>query len=628
MLGAILSQWPMWISLIVVVGAIAAYMLDRWSMEFTSIAIIATLVILFQLPGATDYTGAPLSASDLFTGFGNPALITIMALLVVGQGLFQTGALEGPTRALLASYETRPRWTLIGAFFAVFTTSAFINNTPVVIMFLPVMTAIAAQMGSSASKLMMPLSFASIFAGMTTLIGTSTNLLVAETYTRVEGEKLGFFTQTPVGLILAGAGMIYLLVASKYLLPDRKAMTDEIVETSGKQFVAQIEVTHGHFLAGKQPIAGRFEDMPDVTVRLVQRGEKAILPPFDNLILIPGDLVIVAATRKALVRVLATQPEMLRQMWQAKHGADEGSTVPRSMVLTEVVVAPGSRMAGRTVEMLGLHQMANVVTLGIQRRSRMIRTRFGAIRLEAGDTLLLFGPVEAFHALRANRDLILLEWSQIDIPVTRRGLAARFIAAGMVVAAATSLLPILSASVVAAVAMIAAGCLNVRQAGRSLDLRIFLVIGAALAMGLALEKTGAAQLIANLVVDTAAPYGPLAILSVIFIAVALLTNVLSNAATAVLFGPIALSAVDRLNEIRMLEMPNADPISPLPFILAVIYGANCCFATPIAYQTNMLVMGPGHYKFSDFIRFGGPLVILLWIIFTIIAPWRFDLGMA
>jgi di/tricarboxylate transporter len=319
---------------------------------------------------------------------------------------------------------------------------------------------------------------------------------------------------------------------------------------------------------------------------------------------------------------------MLKQMWEAKHGENGKTDVPRSMVLSEVVVAPGSRMAGRTVEMLGLHQMAHVVTLGIQRRARMIRSRFGAIRLEAGDTLLLFGPVEAFHALRANRDLILLEWSQIDIPITGRGLAARFIAAGMVVAAATSILPILSASVVAAVAMIAAGCLNVRQAGRSLDLRIFLVIGAALAMGMALEKTGAANLIASLVVDAAAPYGPLAVLSVIFISVALLTNVLSNAATAVLFGPIALSTVDRLNDIRALEMPNADPISSLPFILAVIYGANCCFATPIAYQTNMLVMGPGHYKFSDYLRFGGPLVILLWVVFTIIAPWRFDLGMA
>jgi len=162
--------------------------------------------------------------------------------------------------------------------------------------------------------------------------------------------------------------------------------------------------------------------------------------------------------------------------------------------------------------------------------------------------------------------------------------------------------------------MLIAGCLNTRQASRALDLRIFLVIGAALAMGMALEKTGAADLIAHSVVNLASPYGTLAVLSAIFLAVALLTNLLSNAATAILFSPIALSAAAELK----VE-------DPLPFLLAVIYGANCCFATPIAYQTNMLVMGPGHYKFGDFMKFGGPLVIILWVVFTIFAPWRFDL---
>ena len=200
--------------------------------------------------------------------------------------------------------------------------------------------------------------------------------------------------------------------------------------------------------------------------------------------------------------------------------------------------------------MLGFRRLTRAVTLGIQRRSRMIRTKLGEIRLESGDTLLLCGPVEAFRELRSSRDLILLEWSQTEIPLT----------------------------------------------------------------GMALEKTGAADLIAHSVVNLASPYGTLAVLSAIFLAVALLTNLLSNAATAILFSPIALSAAA---ELKVEE--------PLPFLLAVIYGANCCFATPIAYQTNMLVMGPGHYKFGDFMKFGGPLVIILWVVFTIFAPWRFDL---
>ncbi|MEL7112393.1 MAG: SLC13 family permease [Pseudomonadota bacterium] len=611
MTADILAHWPMWASLAAVGFTIILYMLDRWSMELVSVSIIAALLLLFSFPGATAYDGSEISVSLLLSGFANPALITIMALLVIGQGLFQTGALEGPTKALVRSYDKRPALTLVGAFFAVFVTSAFTNNTPVVIMFLPIMSAIAARMGASTSRLMMPLSFVSIFAGMTTLIGTSTNLLAADAYERLTSEKLGFFDQTIFGLILAGVGMVYLLLASRFLLPNREDFTETMVK-SGKQFVAQFEVTPGHFLDGKEAVAGMFPELKDMTVRMIQRGERALLPPYDEVRLIPGDLVIVAATRKALTDLLSDKPAMLQDIWQSgvPETDDDGEN---QLGLVEAVIAPGSRMAGRTVEMLGFRRLTRAVTLGIQRRSRMIRTKLGEIRLEAGDTLLLCGPISAFRNLRTSRDLILLEWSQSEFPTTAKAQVARLIAIAMVVAAATGLASITLASIVAATLMILLQCLNHRQAARSLDLRIYLVIAAALTMGVALESTGAAQLIAELVVLVASPFGTLAILSAIFLAVAILTNILSNAATAVLFTPIAISAAEQTGT------------EPFPFLLAVIYAANCAFATPIAYQTNMLVMGPGHYKFGDFLRFGGPLVIIMWAAFTIIAPWRFDL---
>lgn len=609
-----LANWPMWASLGVVLAAIILYTMDRWSMEIVSVGVIAGLLALFSIPGANGADGAPIAATDLLSGFSNPALLTIMSLLVLGQGLFQTGALEGPSKALVEGYEKRPRLTLILAFLGVFVTSAFVNNTPIVIMFLPLMTAIAKRMETSTSKIMMPLSFASIFAGMTTLIGTSTNLLAAEAFERIEGRPLGFFEQTPIGLILAGAGLLYLVLFSRLLLPRREGLSEDILPSAGKQFVAQIEVTHDHFLRGKRPVAGMFPDLPEMTVRMIQRGERAFLPPYEDVDLRPGDLVILAATRSALQDLLSKHPNILEQIWQSAGGEKDVDGRHSTLALTEAVIAPGSRMAGRTVEMLGFRRLTKAVTLGIQRRSRMIRSKLGEIRLESGDTLLLCGPISAFREMRASRDLIMLEWSQTEIPLTRYALAARIIALAMVGLAATGTLSILHASVFAAVAMILVGCLNTRQASRALDLRIFLVIAAALAMGIALEKTGAATAIANLVVQVAAPYGTLAVLSAIFLAVAILTNLLSNAATAILFSPIALEAAERL-----------DASDPLPFILAVIYGANCCFATPIAYQTNMLVMGPGHYKFRDFIKFGGPLVIILWCVFTIVAPWRFDL---
>ena len=611
MTADILAHWPMWASLAAVAVTIVFYTLDRWSMELVSVSVIAALLLLFSLPGATAYDGSEITLANLLSGFANPALITIMALLVVGQGLFQTGALEGPTKALVQSYDKRPVITLILTIMAVFATSAFTNNTPVVILFLPIMSAIAARMGASTSRLMMPLSFVSIFAGMTTLIGTSTNLLAADAYERLTPNSLGFFDQSVFGLMLAGVGMVYLLVASRLLLPNREDFTETMVK-SGKQFVAQFEVTPGHFLDGKEAVAGMFPDLKDMTVRMIQRGERALLPPYDEVRLMPGDLVIVAATRQALTDLLSEKPAMLQDIWQS--GVPEiDDSGEHQLGLVEAVIAPGSRMAGRTVEMLGFRRLTRAVTLGIQRRSRMIRAKLGEIRLEAGDTLLLCGPISAFRNLRASRDLILLEWSQSEFPTTTRAQVARLITITMVIAAATGIASITLASIVAATAMILLQCLNHRQAARSLDLRIYLVIAAALAMGVSLEMTGAAQMIAELVVLLASPYGTLAILSAIFLAVAILTNILSNAATAVLFTPIAISAAEQTGT------------DPFPFLLAVIYAANCAFATPIAYQTNMLVMGPGHYKFGDFLRFGGPLVIIMWVAFTVIAPWRFDL---
>lgn len=610
MLETFLSQWTMWASLFVVAASIILYMSDRWSMELISAGVIATLLLLFQIASVS--SDANVEAVDLLAGFGNPALLTIMALLVVGQGLFQTGALDGPTKALLNSYDRLPFLTLISAFLGVFVTSAFINNTPIVIMFLPVMSAIAARMNASPSKIMMPLSFVSVFAGMTTLIGTSTNLLAAESYRRIEGVSLGFFDLSAFGLILAGVGLLYILLTSKYLLPSREDMSDKIASPSGKQYVAQIEVTHGHFLSGKAPVAGMFPDLPGMTVRMIQRGERAILPPFEDTQLTPGDLIIVAATRKVLGDALSSQPELLNQMMRSGGGATEDKS-KQALLLTEAVIAPGSRMAGRTVELLGFRRLTRAVVLGIQRRSRMIRSRLGEIRLEAGDTLLLCAPPDAFTEMRQSRDIILLEWSSTEIPVTAKARTARIITLLMIITAATGILPILHASIAGAVGMIMANCLNIRQASRSLDLRIFMLIAAALAMGIALERTGAVDLVTQSIIAVAEPYGKYAVLSAIFLLVAILTNILSNAATAVLFTPVAISTA--------LELGS----DPLPFVLAVIYAANCCFATPIAYQTNLLVMGPGHYKFSDYLRFGGPLVILIWLAFTAIAPWMFVL---
>jgi di/tricarboxylate transporter len=455
-----------------------------------------------------------------------------------------------------------------------------------------------------------------ILAGMTTLIGSSTNLLIADTLARLTDSKLAFFSQTVPGLFLAGVGIVYMALMGDRLLPSHASLEDDYAggAADGRQFIAQIDVTPGHPLVGAKPVAGLFPDLPNITVRLIQRRERVLLPPFDNIALRAGDSIIVAATRQRLTELLSSRAGFLRGALHAEGGAELEEDPGASFEVLEAVVAPGARIIERTIEQSGIHAQTGAIVLGVQRRSRMMRGRLADIRLAAGDVLLIMGSPDSLRELRRLRDLLLLEGSSAEVPDVRRAVYARAIFAGTVVLAATGLTPILHAALLGALAMIAARCLNLRQAARALDLKVFLLIGAAFAMGGALEATGSAEMIAHAVTAAAAPFGPVVLLSAIFLVVVVFTNILSNSATAILFAPIAITAA---------EQAGADPA---PFALTVLFAANCSFVTPIAYQTNLLVMGPGRYHFADFARIGAPLALVIWIAFTLTAPLWFDLS--
>ncbi|MCP2670237.1 SLC13 family permease [Maricaulaceae bacterium EIL42A08] len=596
---AALMDWRMWTVLLAVCAAIVFYCWDRFALELVSGAIICAILVFFHV---FQRQGDP-GAADILAGFSNPALITIMALLVVGQGIFHTGALEGPTRTLLAMFDVRPKVTILSLFALVFLVSAFINNTPVVVMFIPILVAIAARMNGAPSAFLMPLSFVCILAGMTTQIGSSTNLLVSDALKDASGIGLGFFDPLWPGGILAGVGLLYILFILPKLLPRHEEDDNAGNGSTGKQYIAQIEIHPDHPLAGQKPVAGLFPDLQDITVRMIQRGQDSLLPPFDDVELRPGDEVIVAATRKRLTELLSSRPEFVRGVIRSA-GPNDGPTRGERLALAEAVVSPGSRLIGRTVRQIGFRHSAGTILLGVQRRSRMVRARLGEIRLEAGDVLLMFGSSDAMTRLRADRDVLLMEWATSDLPDIRKAAMARLILLGVVACAATGLLPIVVASVAGAVGMIATGCLNVRQAARAVDLKLFLLIGSAFALGAALDASGGAGVIAGSVVQVFSPLGPVVLLSALFLVVMVLTNVLSNNATAILFTPIAVGAAGQAG------------FDPHIFALTVLFAANTCFATPIGYQTNLLVMAPGKYRFADFLRAGGPLSVLIWLTFT------------
>ncbi len=612
------AHWQMWATLAIIFVTIVFYTLDRFSLELVSAAALVALLALFLLAPMEDAGVNLLTTEDLLSGFASPALFAILGLLIIGQGMFQSGALEHPTNYLLRIYDKRPVTVTTSIFVFIMVISAFLNNTPVVVMFIPIMAALAQQGKIPVARYMMPLSYVSIFGGMTTLIGSSTNLLAAQSYRATTGGEIGFFELTPMGLILAGVGVLYMATAGRWLTPIRSNPNQTAIsEREGKHFIAQIEITRGHPLIGKGPVSGLFVDLPDITVRMVQRRQKAILPPFDDFRFMSGDVVIVAATRSALTSLLKSNPAMLEGLMAETSIADEeDGSVQRSTQLTlvEAIVAPGSRLIGRSIAQIGFHAQTNCVIVGIERRSRMIRTQMNTIRLEAGDVLLILGDLNDIRNLRSDRDILLLEYSMQGLPDPRNAQIAALIFAGVIGVTATGLVPIAISAIAGATAMVATGCLNVRQAARAVDRRIYLLIGASLAMGAALERSGGAALIGEALADAAGPLGPVAVISALFIICAGLTNVLSNNATAVLFTPIAVSAARQLG------------IDEHILVLTVIFGSNCSFATPVAYQTNLLVMTPGHYKFRDFMVVGGPLIILLWVVYSVAAPFYFQLN--
>ncbi|GAB4515118.1 MAG: SLC13 family permease [Roseibium sp.] len=602
------------LTLLVIASTVVLYALERYAIESVALGSISAFIVIFSVFPVTAPDGTPITTADFLAGFANPALITVICLLIIGQGLFQTDALEAPAKAIVRITRGRSLYAAIPVLVAVAILSAFLNNTPVVVMFLPILTAVAATVGQSPSRVLMPLSFLAILGGMTTLIGSSTNLLVANYAAQTSDLRLTFFSFTGIGMIVASVGAVYVLFVMPRLLKVRKTMAEEFQATSGKQFIAQIEITYGHPLVGVEAVSGMFPKLKDMTVRLVQRGQKPILPPFENVVLGPGDTVIVAATRTALANALARRQPLMETDTEANNTSREPQMAqPGSISLAEVVVAPASRLMGRTLPQSGFYTDTGCLVMGIQRRSRMPRMAMNDIRLEAGDVLLVSGSEAEIARLRGNRDVLLLDWSMAEVPRKRYAPRALVIFACVVALAASGLVPIVSTAVAGTFAMIAFGCLNIRQAMRAIDSRIFMLVGASLAGAVALEGTGGATAIASTLVHVLDGATAPVMLSALFFIVMILTNFLSNNAAAVLFTPIAINLAQQIG---------ADPEA---FVVCLIIAANSSFATPIGYQTNLIVMGPGHYKFADFVQAGTPLALILWLTFSLVAPWYYGL---
>ncbi|MDV7338976.1 SLC13 family permease [Terasakiella sp. A23] len=615
-------NFQMWLTYIIILAALIAYAIEDIPVELTSLVTLGGIMVIFHVFPVVDDSGDNLlSPHTLLMGFANTGLITVLALLVVGQGMVRTGVLERGAQILLKMGGKNTWITILLTLIVGMLISSMLNNIPVVVIFIPIMQALAARINKSASKVMMPLSAAAVLGGMITLIGSGTNLLVNSALIQLGEIPFKFFDFTIPGLVLASIGLVYVVFVMPRLLPDRTGEEGE-AKHSGKHFIAQLTVAPGAKLVGKESMGGFFKELPNLTVRMIQHQGSNILPPFEDHKIHAGDILVVAATRKVITEVLTRNngllephhPELVQKSFASMEGAEESEgdeedeLKTQDRMLVEVMLPPTTQLSGQTLQGTNFAQRSGCKVIGIQRRSRMIRARMDDIRLQSGDVLLVQGHPSDIHNLRSNRDVILLEWSKEELPAVHHARRALAIFAGVVLLAGSGVLPTVTCALIGAAAMVAIGALSVQQAVRAVDSKIVTMVGAALALGSAMQATGAATFLAHGVVDALDGAGPRTVLSALFLLIAILTNVLSTQTCAVLFTPIAVSMANELG------------VDPRAFAVAVVFAANCAFATPIGYQTNLLVMAPGRYSFKDFIVAGTPLVFIIWIAFSLFIP--------
>ena len=587
------------------------YAQDHIPMEATAMGIIAFLMLFFHLFPLQDEAGhLRLSQSDILAGFANPALMTVIALLIIGQGIATSGVLDVISYKVLALSRGQLWLAMLISLISVLVISAFLNNIPVVIIFIPIIQAIAKTFHVSSSKLLMPLSFIAVLGGMTTLVGSSTNLLVSQSLVGQGYEALGFFEFTALGVLLAVTGLIYVMVISPYLLPDRKNLSHRIRERSERYFLAEVEITNESALIGTSLEGEICPELPGKRIAFLHRSGKTYLPPFTGLILRTGDVLSLSASRTDVTSLLASERGLV---FARGFDAHSKTQVPSTQITVEVMVTPSSSLIGQTIGESGFEKRVSCEVLGFRHRARMVRSRLNKVKLSAGDMILVKCDGAALRLLREEQDVVLVEYSMQELPNNAMARRATLIFVSVVICAALSWLPIVIAAVCGALAMVGSSILSLKQALRTIDVKIVTTIAAALALGEAMQETGAAQFLAYRIVTMTGESHPAITLSAFFLTVALMSNIVSTKTGAVLFVPIGLHIGTVLS------------VEPRIFAITVIFAANCAFVTPFAYQTSLLVMGPGSYKFKDFVKVGTPLLILVWGVFSVAAPFFFSL---
>ena len=586
--------------------ALILFTREKLPLESSSLLIVVSLTVGFELfPFHRD--GTVLHAVDFFHGFGHEALVAVCALMIAGQGIVRTGALEPVGRALARFWKISPSFSLLLTLLVGALISAFINNVPVVVLLLPILINVSIRTGSPASSVLMPMGFATLLGGTCTTIGTSTNLLVVSVAAEMGLRRLEMFDFIVPALIAGSIGMAYLWLLAPRIIPKRE---QPLTDTSPRVFAAHLAIPEKSDMVGQTLAEARKRTDGTMKIKNVERGDNFMLP-LPSLTLRAGDHLVIQDTPERLKEFEALLEGTLYPEGTEDTPVDEEHPLrAEDQQIAEVVVIEGSSLQGRTLSRLRFGERHGVIFLGLHRAGRKLEEfhdEIVDIRLNAGDILLVQGPREKVAALKQEKDILVLD-ATMDLPFTRKAPIAFIIMVGIVITAALGVLPIAISAPCGALLMIFTGCLSWRDATNALSAQVILIVAASLALGVALLKTGGADYLAQLFVTIAGDLSPIYVLSGLMLLMGILTNIVSNNAAAVIGTPIAVSIAVQMGQ----------PAEP--FVLGVLFGANMSYATPMAYKTNLLVMNAGKYTFNDFLRIGVPLLVIMWLSFSWLLP--------
>lgn len=588
---------PMLLTLLVTAGALGLFIWNRLRVDVVGLIVMGTLMV----------TGL-VTVREGVSGFANEALVTVAAMFVLSAGLVRTGAVDelGKRLGRLAG-DSEFRLLLLSVCLVI-PLSAFINNTPVVVVMIPLVLGLARKGGARPSKLLMPISFASQMGGTLTLIGTSTNLLVAGLVLDLGLERIRLFDITPPALVLMALGVTYLLTIGRWLTPVRETAQDLIASYELRDYLTALAVEPDSPLVGKSLGEARFASEYGFEVVAIEHEGRRVMAP-DSSAVIQADDVLLAEGKVSDIAAIEQRAHLRIATPRADpFESDQVAEGPEAPQLAELLVAPRSGAAGSTIRTLHFRQRYGVPVLGIRRHGTSLMDRVRDVALVPGDLLLVRGTPTELRRIHEGRDFALL--GAVERPVRRREKLwiAVAILAAVIGLAALEVMPILLSAVLGVVAMFLTGCVRPEEAYEEVDWMVLILLGSIIPLGLAMQNTGTAGLVADQILRVTAPLGLVGTLAAIYLITSLFTELISNTSAAVVLTPIAIATAGELG------------VSPLPFVIAVMIAASNSYMTPVGYQTNTFVYGPGGYRFADFFRVGAPLNLVMLVAAAIVIP--------